>query len=156
MLSIGNWGTSEATGVIDQNALRANQVFIVAAVAIAFLLGAERGVWLIALLALCMAIGVLSPGNGPIQVLYRKVLVPVGILKPQREAGNAAPHRFAQMMGTVCLAVSGLLLVLGFDLAGWALAFIVLALALVNLLFGFCAGCFIYLQLARIRQSAHA
>ena len=47
MLSIGNWGTSEVTEVIDQNALRANQVFIVAAVAIAFLLGAERGVWLI-------------------------------------------------------------------------------------------------------------
>jgi len=30
------------------------------------------------------------------------------------------------------------------------LAFVVLALALVNLLFGFCAGCFIFLQINRI------
>jgi hypothetical protein len=29
--------------MVDQNALRTNQVFIVATVAIAFLLGAERG-----------------------------------------------------------------------------------------------------------------
>ena len=142
--------------MVDQNALRTNQVFIVATVAIAFLLGAERGAWLIALLAVCMAIGVFSPGNGPIQLLYRKVFVPTGIVKPNRETGSAAPHRFAQAMGAVCLALAAALLFLEFDLAGWVLGFIVLALALVNLLFGFCTGCFIYLQLGRFRQGAHA
>jgi hypothetical protein len=141
--------------MVDQNALRTNQVFIVATVAIAFLLGAERGAWLIELLAVCMAIGVISPGNGPIQLLYRKVLVPAGIVKPNREAGSAAPHRFAQAMGAVCLGLAAIVLFLGFDLAGWGLGFIVLALALVNLLFGFCTGCFIYLQLGRLRQGAH-
>jgi hypothetical protein len=142
--------------MVDQNALRTNQVFIVATVAIAFLLGAERGAWLIALLAVCMAIGVISPGNGPIQLLYRKVLVPAGIVRPNREADSAAPHRFAQAMGAVCLSLAAIVLFLGFDLAGWGLGFIVLALALVNLLFGFCTGCFIYLQLGRLRQGAHA
>jgi hypothetical protein len=142
--------------MVDQNALRTNQVFIVATVAIAFLLGAERGAWLIALLAVCMAIGVISPGNGPIQLLYRKVLVPAGIVRPNREADSAAPHRFAQAMGAVCLSLAAIVLFLGFDLAGWGLSFIVLALALVNLLFGFCTGCFIYLQLGRLRQGAHA
>jgi hypothetical protein len=142
--------------MVDQNALRTNQVLIVATVAIAFLLGAERGAWLIALLALCMAVGVISPGNGPIQLLYRRALVPLEIVKPNRAAGSAAPHRFAQAMGAVCLTLSALLLGLGFDLAGWMLGFIVLSLALVNLLFGFCTGCFIYLQLGRFRQSAHA
>ena len=91
--------------------------------------------WLLALLALCMAIGVAAPGNGPIQLLYRKVLVPVGIVKPNREPGNPAPHRFAQAMGAVCLALAAVLLLLGFDLAGWLLGFVVLALALVNLRF---------------------
>ena len=142
--------------MVDQNALRTNQAFIVATVATAFLLGAERGAWLIGLLALCMAIGVISPGNGPIQLLYRKVLAPAGIVKPNREAGSAAPHRFAQGMGAVCLTLAAILLGLGFVLAGWALGFIVLALALVNLLFGFCTGCFLYLQLGRIRQTAQA
>jgi hypothetical protein len=142
--------------MVDQNALRTNQVFIVATVAIAFLLGAERGAWLIALLAVCMAIGVISPGNGPIQLLYRKVLVPAGIVRPNREADSAAPHRFAQAMGAVCLSLAAIVLFLGFDLAGWVLGFIVSTLALVNLLFGFCTGCFIYLQLGRFRQGAHA
>ena len=142
--------------MVDQNALRTNQFFIVGAVAIAFLLGPERGVWLIGLLALCMAIGVISPGNGPIQLLYRKALVTSGVVKTDREPGSAAPHRFAQAMGAVCLALAALLLGIGFDLAGWVLGFIVLALALVNLLFGFCTGCFLYLQLGRFRQTARA
>jgi hypothetical protein len=73
-------------------------------------------------------------------------------LKPNREPGNAAPHRFAQAMGAVCLALAALLLFLGFHLAGWTLGFLVLALALVNLVFGFCTGCFIYLQLGRLRH----
>ena len=38
--------------MVDLNALRTNQVIIVATVAVAFLLGAERGAWLIVLLAL--------------------------------------------------------------------------------------------------------
>jgi hypothetical protein len=139
--------------MVDLNALRTNQVFIVATVAVAFLLGAERGAWPIALLALCMAVGVVSPGNGPIQLMYRRLLVPSGLVKPNREPGSAAPHRFAQAMGAACLALAALLLLLGFDLAGWVLSFLVLALALVNLVFGFCTGCFIYLQLGRLRHA---
>jgi hypothetical protein len=142
--------------MVDLNALRTNQVFIVATVAVAFLLGADRGVVLLALLALCMAAGVAFPGNGPIQLLYRKVLVPVGLVKPAREPGSQAPHRFAQAMGATCLALAAILLLLGFDLAGWVLAFVVLALALVNLVFGFCTGCFIYLHLGRLRPDARA
>jgi hypothetical protein len=142
--------------MVDLNALRTNQVFIVGTVAIAFLLGADRGVVLLALLALCMAIGVAMPGNGPIQVIYRTVLVPAGIVKPNREPGSQAPHRFAQGMGAACLALSAAFLLAGFAVVGWLLAFIVLALALLNLVFGFCAGCFIYLHLNRLRGGASA
>ena len=140
--------------MVDLNALRANQAAIVATVSVAFLLGAERGAWSIALLAVCMAIAVAAPGYGPIQLLYLKLLIPMGIVKPNRQPGTAAPHHFAQAMGMVCLALSAALLLFGFELAGWVLGFIVLALALVNLLFGFCAGCFIYLHLGRVRQPA--
>lgn len=142
--------------MVDLNALRTNQVFIVATVAIAFLLGAERGVVLLALLALCMAIGVALPGNGPIQLCYRNVLVPVGVVKPAREPGSQAPHRFAQAMGASCLALAAVLALAGFELAGWILAIVVLGLALVNLVFGFCTGCFIYLHLGRLRSEARA
>ena len=36
--------------------------------------------------------------------------------------------------------------------AGWALAIVVIVLAAINLIFGFCAGCFVYFQLARLRR----
>ena len=108
------------------------------------------------MLALCMAIGVISPGHGPIQVFYRKGPVPAGIVNPNREAGSAAPHRFAQAMGAICLALAALLLFTGFTLVDWILGFIVLSLALVNLLFGFCTGCFIYLHLGRLQHSLQA
>ena len=140
--------------MVDRNVLRTNQIIIVATVAVAFLIGAEAGAWLIALLAVCMAIGVLWPGSGPIQVFYRKVLLPAGVVTPNRQPGGTAPHRFAQAMGATCLGLSAICLILGFDVAGWVLGFIVLALALVNLLFGFCTGCFIYLQLGRVRPNA--
>jgi hypothetical protein len=53
-------------------------------------------------------------------------------------------------MGAVCLTLSAILLFAGFGTAGWVLAWIVVALALVNLLFGFCTGCFIFLNLNRL------
>ena len=43
-------------------------------------------------------------------------------------------------------------LLAGAPVAGWALALVVIALAAVNLLFGFCAGCFIFFQLQRLRR----
>ncbi len=38
----------------------------------------------------------------------------------------------------------------GTHLLGWAPALLVIALAAVNLLFGFCTGCFIFFQLQRL------
>lgn len=138
--------------MIDLNALRANQILIVATVAVAFVLGSGTGVWLLALLALCMAIGVAAPGNGPLSLFYRKVLLSSGIMQPNKVAGSNAPHRFAQTIGAAVLALAAMSLFAGFDMVGWGLGFVVLALALVNLVFGFCAGCFLYLQLGRLRQ----
>jgi hypothetical protein len=39
---------------------------------------------------------------------------------------------------------------------GWALGWLVVALALANLLFGFCAGCFIFYQLRRLTRGGTA
>jgi hypothetical protein len=65
---------------------------------------------------------------------------------------EAAPHRFAQAMGAGVLAVSAVALFAGAIGFGWVLAWLVVALALANLLFGFCAGCFIFYQLRRLMR----
>lgn len=139
---------------IDRNALKTNQVTIVATVVIAFVLGTGIGSWLITALALAMAVGVARPGSGPIQLAYRYALRDTGLIKPVLRPDDPAPHRFAQTLGAVFLALAAILLFAGASTLGWALAFIVLTLALVNLVFGFCAGCFMFLQLRRLGIAA--
>ena len=66
----------------------------------------------------------------------------------RRIAESPAPHNFAQGFGGVVLVIASLLLLLA-PLLGLVLALLVAVLALVNLAFGFCAGCQIYYQLGR-------
>ena len=131
---------------IDQNALRFNQTMIVGLVILAFV--ADQP-WLVLVTGACMAVGAAWPGRGPFQIVYRRTLIQPGVISPRVEPGDPRPHRFAQIVGASCLIVAGILLS-RWDLAGWVLAWTVVALALVNLLFGFCTGCFLYLQLSRI------
>jgi hypothetical protein len=142
----------ERSNMVDVNALKTNQALIISLVVTAFVLGTERdGAWLLALVAVSLAIGTIVPGKGPFQLLYRRVLNPLGIVKPNRVHDQAEPHRFAQGVGALCLAVSTLFLLTGVTSLGWIVAWLVAVLALVNLVFGFCAGCFVYLHLQRLR-----
>jgi hypothetical protein len=134
---------------VDVNALKTNQAAIVAIVVLAFVLGTDIGAWLIAALAVSLAIGAARPGSGPIQLVYRYALRDTGLIKPNIRQEDPAPHRFAQAMGAIVLGIAALILFTGASV-GWVLAWLVLALALVNLVFAFCTGCFIFLQLRRL------
>jgi Domain of unknown function (DUF4395) len=79
------------------------------------------------------------------------VLRPAGLLRPDVHAESAAPHRFAQGMGAGVLLIALAAFALGGPALGWGLSLLVIALAAVNLFFGFCAGCFVYFQLERLR-----
>lgn len=144
----GRVGSVSSGQRVDANALKTNQAAIVAVTVIAFVLG-DAGVWLVVALAASLAIGATLPGKGPIQLLYRHALQPAGLVKPNPRLDDPAPHRFAQAMGGGVLALAAILLVAGFTTLGWVLAWIVVALALTNLVFGFCAGCFLFLQLRK-------
>ncbi|MFQ5577385.1 MAG: DUF4395 domain-containing protein, partial [Anaerolineae bacterium] len=73
---------------------------------------------------------------------------PNGILAPNLINDDPAPHRFAQGVGAAfLLAASIALLSFGSPVLGWVLAWIVIILAAVNLVFNFCAGCFVYYRL---------
>ena len=113
-------------------------------------LGVDNGgAWLVALVAVSMAIGAAFPGYGPFQLFYRRVLRQQGSSNARPRPDDPAPHRFAQALGAVFLAAGAVALFAGATTLGWVLAWIVVALALVNLLFGFCAGCFVFYHLRR-------
>ncbi|GIV99566.1 DUF4395 domain-containing protein [Roseiflexus sp.] len=136
--------------VFDRTALRVNQAAIITLLLVAFVVDLP---WLVAIVAIVMALGTVSPALALFQRLYRDVLRPAGVLRPDIHQEDAAPHRFAQGMGATVLFLASVALLAGATTVGWALALLVVVLAAINLLFGFCVGCFIFFQLQRLRAS---
>lgn len=133
---------------VDTNLIRFSQLWVVALTGLAFVLQ-----WpvLTAVGAAALATSAAAPGISPFRLLYRRVAVPSGIVKPRLVEDDPAPHRFAQGVGAAFLIVASLVLFLtGAAALGWALDLIVFVLAGINLAVGFCAGCFVYYHLGRL------
>jgi molybdopterin converting factor small subunit len=140
-------GSAAALPKVDHSALRANQSFIIGLLLLAFVFNLA---WLVVGVAAVMLVGTLvlrGPGFGP---LYRRALKPLGWVKPDVIPDHPEPHLFAQGFGGVVLALAGAALLLGLPLAGWALAWLVIALAALNLFAGLCVGCLMYYWLNRL------
>jgi hypothetical protein len=130
--------------MVDHAALRVNQSFIIGLLALAFVLD---WVWLVGFVALVMLVGTAVPAAALFKRIYRHILQPAGLVKPDPVQDNPAPHQFAQGMGGVVVLLATLALWLGAPIIGWTLTGIVIFLAALNLFAGFCAGCFVYYQL---------
>lgn len=90
-----------------------------------------------------------GPQASPVAVVFRRVVAPRLRSLPQPE--DAAPPRFAQAVGTLCIGLAVVGLLLGSDalaLTGLALT---LAASTLNAVFGLCLGCEMYLGIARLR-----
>jgi molybdopterin converting factor small subunit len=131
---------------VDHAAIRTNQAFIIGLSILAFILNIQ---WLVALVALVMALGTALkvPGFG---FIYRRILKPLNWVKPDTLEDNPQPHRFAQGFGAVVLGLASIALALGANLVGWILVWLVIFLAGLNLFVGFCAGCAVYYWLNRL------
>ena len=129
---------------LDRSALKFNQASIVVLTAVAFLFNIP---WLIIFTSAVMLIGTIFPYAGLFKLVYKYIVKPIGIVKPNIVEEDNSPHQFAQGLGGIFLAVSFVALIAKFIILGWILAFIVLALAFINLTVNFCAGCYIYFQL---------
>jgi O-antigen ligase len=130
----------------DRSALKTNQAAIIALNLLAFVLQLPL---LVALVAAVMLAGAFDPALALFQQLYLRALKPAGLVKPRVVMDDPAPHRFAQGLGGAFLALATVALAAGASVVGWALAALVVALALVNLVFDFCVGCQIFFLLAR-------
>ncbi len=137
---------------VDHNAIKFNQVSLTVIIVAAFLFDAG---WLIGLLALVLLASVARPQWGLFRIVYQRVMLPLGWVRPNILDDDPAPHRFAQGVGAAFLVLSWVALTVGSALLGWALAWVVAILAMVNVLVGFCAGCFVYYQLRRFGVIRH-
>jgi hypothetical protein len=125
---------------IDHSALKVSQVTIVLLNILAFILNAP---WLALVVTIFMLVGVILkfPAFG---FIYRYILKPSGMIKPEILADYPEPHRFAQGLGGIFMLLGSLALFNSAAVLGWVLVWIVAALAALNAFGGFCVGCFIY------------
>lgn len=131
---------------IDHAALNTNQASLITLLVLAFLFNVPV---LVGLVSLFMLVGaaVGRPGFGWV---YARLLRPRGWVKPDVLLDNPEPHRFAQGFGGVVTLLSTLSLLGGLAILGWALTWLVIGLAALNLFGGFCVGCAMYYWLNRL------
>jgi molybdopterin converting factor small subunit len=132
---------------LDHAALRTNQAVIIGLSLAAFVVDAA---WLAGLVGLAMLVGT-ALRVPAFSFAYTKWFKPVRWLKPDVIQDNPEPHRFAQGFGAAVELAGFGLLVSGTQVAGWALVWLVIFLAALNLFLGFCAGCAVYYWLNRLR-----
>lgn len=132
---------------IDHARLATHQASLIYLLVLAFILNAPLLVGVVSLLMLAGA-AVGHPGFGWV---YTRLLRPLGWVRPDVLLDNPEPHRFAQGFGGVVTLASVLALLGGLSVLGWALAWLVVGLAALNLFGGFCVGCAVYYWLNRLR-----
>ncbi|GAB4271807.1 MAG: DUF4395 domain-containing protein [Candidatus Promineifilaceae bacterium] len=133
--------------VVDHSALRVNQAFIISLLVLAFLFDS---VWLAGFVGVVMLLGTAVPSMALFKRIYQHGLRPAGLVKPDVIEDNPEPHRFAQGLGGIFVALAVISLLAGQSMLGWGLVWLVVALAALNLFLGFCAGCFVYYQLNKL------
>lgn len=134
----------------DRNAQKTNQITLVTTIALGYVLQQPA---LLVIAAGLLAAATFLPNYAP-QLLVYRWLVRMNVLPTARVAEDPAPHRFAQLVGLSVLGIALGATAIGFTGIAWGAALLVLFLAVVNLTTGFCAGCFMHAQLARVRAGA--
>jgi hypothetical protein len=99
--------------------------------------------WLALAQTVVFAITAADPRRGPYALLYRFLIAPR--LGPATEREDAAPVRFAQLVGFVFLAVASVGYLSGVPALGLTFAGFGLLAAFLNAAFGLCLGCEAYL-----------
>lgn len=132
----------------DRNALKVAQITLVVVLGVAYISATP---WLIYAGALLLALALSAPQYAPQAFVYRAVRR-IGLIGSHIVDEDPAPHRFAQQMGFAVLLIASVAAALGWLGVAWSATLLVIALALLNIVLGFCAGCFVHAQIARLRR----
>lgn len=131
---------------VDHSAIKTGQLLSIVTLLASFILGRWEGV---AILAVIFLITALINPLGPFVLVYRLLLKPLGIVKPDMRIDNLQPHLFGQAVGAASAAIAAFALYAGYIYTGWILVWILIALTAISYK-GWCIGCFLYYQLNRM------
>ena len=141
------WSLDTTKQILDHSVLKFNQISIITLTLLGFILNQPL---LPLFVAAVLVAGTVDRNFALFKLTYQHVIKPLELMKQDPVEDIPAPHEFAQLLGGIMLGLGSLLLFTGSILLGWVLVWIVIALAAANLIFGFCAGCFVYYQLGKL------
>jgi len=132
----------------DRSAQRFTQITLITLLAVGFIASSSVFIWAVAIM---LGLTLLNPNYAP-QLLAYRALIRRKVLTTERVSEDPVPHRFAQQVGFGVLVVGIAATLVGATSVAWGASLLVLTLALINVTTGFCAGCFMHAQIARIRR----
>lgn len=131
---------------VDHSAIETGQLLSIAMLITALILNRWE---LVGILAVFFLITALINPMGPFVLVYRLLLKPIGVVKPDMRIDNLQPHLFGQAVGAASAAIAAFALYAGYAYAGWILVFVLIVLTAISFK-GWCIGCFLYYQLNRM------
>ena len=131
--------------LVDQAEIRTMQISVMFVLAAGYV----TDLWqIIAIQTGVFLLTIISPALNPFIFLYRSVLRPLNLLKPDWRSDNMEAHRFASMIGFTISSVATYCLYTGHTYIGWGIVWLILVLG-VFALSGWCAGCFTYYMIQK-------
>lgn len=131
---------------VDQNEIRTHQIFVITGLMIGFI--TDQWSW-IAAQSIIFLITFLKPSLGPYVLIYKKILVPLGLVSSDVRVDVPQAHQFTMGIGFVVAASASYFLYMGHSALGWSLVWLVVTLGAIALA-GWCVGCFSYYMLNRL------
>jgi hypothetical protein len=140
---------------VDSTVPRAKAVFHAVIPAVAYLLGYPVAAYILAATGVIMAASVLGgPQYSLFGRIYKAIRPRLGIGSGKKD--SAAPHRFAEALGAICLLLAAIFYLVGQHGLAEVLTLMVVALAILNAAAGICVGCQMYTLLKRVQRGAPA
>jgi len=133
----------------DRNALRFGQISLISVLVLGYVFNLPYAIYVGALMLFSALV---IPSWAPQLIIYR-VFVRNNWTQTVIYDEDPAPHQFAQQMGLGVLVIGTVASIVGSLTVVWGAALVVIALALLNVTTGFCAGCFVYAQIAKLRSA---
>jgi hypothetical protein len=136
---------------VDHNALKFNQAMVIIILLLSFLFNTGL---VPAILGFAMLIA--AAITKPLFIRAYRSVLRMNFIRPDLVDDHPEPHAFAQGLGGAVLLLGAVAFVLELSLIGWALTWVVIALASLNLFGGYCLGCAVYYWLNRLGFSRFA
>lgn len=136
--------------IYDITARKVHQWTCVAFLAIAYVLGAGLGLWLVAIVGVVMLAGRFWWPADIFRQLTWRVLEPAGIVRRHEVQEDHDTRRVARVLGGIALLAAAALLAAGIT-AGWVLAAAMGIMIALDAAFSFCVLCFLTYQASKLQ-----